>query len=124
MSALQAVRTLLAIPPSRVFISRLERHRRTKPVSQKGGGKDKIFEVQELNCRFLVNLTGRPGTDLPLALRNIRLMIGRLSPGKTFLNLFGGTGRQQSMPLSTTPLRPPPLMLSALPCSAPGPTLP
>lgn len=90
-AALQAIRTLLAIPPSRVFISRRE-PLKTKPGSRKGGGKEKIFEVQELNCRFLVNFTGRPGTDLPLDQRNIRLMIGGLAPGKTFLNLFGGTG--------------------------------
>ncbi|HHO48885.1 MAG TPA: bifunctional 23S rRNA (guanine(2069)-N(7))-methyltransferase RlmK/23S rRNA (guanine(2445)-N(2))-methyltransferase RlmL [Desulfobacteraceae bacterium] len=90
-AALRAVRAVLAIPPGRIFL------RKAGGGKKKGGAglkpsPSRIFEVNEQRCRFLVNLTDDRGTGLPLAQRSLRLLIGRSAPGKTFLNLNGGTG--------------------------------
>jgi 23S rRNA (guanine2445-N2)-methyltransferase / 23S rRNA (guanine2069-N7)-methyltransferase len=89
--ALRIVRELLAIPPNRIFL------RKVGGGKKKGGpgpkpSRRKMFEVDEQDCRFLVDLTDDRGTGLPLVRRSLRLLIGRSAEGRTFLNLHGGTG--------------------------------
>ncbi|MDW7774256.1 MAG: bifunctional 23S rRNA (guanine(2069)-N(7))-methyltransferase RlmK/23S rRNA (guanine(2445)-N(2))-methyltransferase RlmL [Desulfobulbaceae bacterium] len=90
-AGLQVIRELLGIPPSRVFIKTGQKPAgKNQPRSKNHAGK--LSEVRENSCRFLVNFTDYPDTGLPLDQREIRAMIGRLAPGKKFLNLFGSTG--------------------------------
>ena len=51
-----------------------------------------LKEVQEGNCRFLVNLTDYLDTGLFLDHRSTRQLIQKMAMGKRFLNLFGYTG--------------------------------
>ena len=88
--AVQAIRDLLQLPRSALFLNR-----RLSRDDQKGKGpppKGRLMEVSEGPCRFLVNLPGEPTTGLDLSLRTIRQTIGGLAQGRTFLNLFGATG--------------------------------
>jgi 23S rRNA (guanine2445-N2)-methyltransferase / 23S rRNA (guanine2069-N7)-methyltransferase len=88
--AVQAVREVLQLPRSALFLDR-RRHRDNK--QGKGPApRVRLLEVTEGECRFLVNLPGDPSTGLDLAQRSIRQAIGSLAQGRTFLNLFGGTG--------------------------------
>ncbi len=48
--------------------------------------------MQEFNARFLVNLTDYLDTGLFLDHRIARKMLGQMSQGKDFLNLFAYTG--------------------------------
>ena len=59
---------------------------------QKLGEKGEFFEVQEFNARLLVNLTDYLDTGLFLDHRIARQMLGQMSKGKDFLNLFSYTG--------------------------------
>ena len=87
--AVQAVREVLALPRSALFLNkRLLKEGKDRDQT----GKGRLLEVSEGSCRFLVNLPGDPATGLDLSQRRIRQTIGSLAQGKTFLNLFGGTG--------------------------------
>lgn len=66
---------------------------------QKGSGqyekqarREVLKEVQEGNCKFLVNLTDYLDTGLFLDHRPTRQLIQQLAAGTRFLNLFGYTG--------------------------------
>ncbi|HBP94324.1 MAG TPA: 23S rRNA (guanine(2445)-N(2))/(guanine(2069)-N(7))-methyltransferase, partial [Pantoea agglomerans] len=54
--------------------------------------KGDYFEVKEFNARFWVNLTDYLDTGLFLDHRIARKMLGQMSQGKDFLNLFAYTG--------------------------------
>ncbi len=89
--ALQAIRDLLSIPHSRLFI-KTRQQQKGKNQYQKKSTKGRLFEVREHQCRFLVNFTDYLDTGLFLDHRKTRAMIGSLAHGKKFLNLFGYTG--------------------------------
>lgn len=88
--AVQAVREVLQLPRSALFLSR-RRFRDNRP-GKGPAPKVRLLEVMEGDCRFLVSLPGDPSTGLDLAQRSVRQAIGSLAQGRTFLNLFGGTG--------------------------------
>lgn len=54
--------------------------------------KGDFIEVQEYNARLWVNLTDYTDTGLFLDHRIARRMLGQMSKGKDFLNLFSYTG--------------------------------
>ncbi|HBI13958.1 MAG TPA: bifunctional 23S rRNA (guanine(2069)-N(7))-methyltransferase RlmK/23S rRNA (guanine(2445)-N(2))-methyltransferase RlmL [Desulfobulbaceae bacterium] len=88
--AVQAVREVLQLPRSALYLNR----RRPRDSKQGKGPvpKGRLLEVMEGGCRFLVSLPGDASTGLDLAQRTIRRTIGALAQGRTFLNLFGGSG--------------------------------
>lgn len=90
-AALHALRGLFAIPPSRIFFNKQDK-KAPKNSAKHSRPKEKTAEVTEQQCRFLVNCTMHPESDLPLLERSVRLLTGELAGGKTFLNLFGGSG--------------------------------
>jgi 23S rRNA (guanine2445-N2)-methyltransferase / 23S rRNA (guanine2069-N7)-methyltransferase len=89
--ALQAIRHLLNVPHSQIFIKSRERQR-GKEQYQKEGEIGKLHEVHEGGCRFLVNFTDYLDTGLFLDHRKTRAMLASLAQGKAFLNLFAYTG--------------------------------
>jgi len=90
-AGLNAVRHVLGVPPSRLFI-KSRKVQKGKQQYQKQSSAGKLFEVREQECRFLVNFTDYLDTGLFLDHRLTRAMVGRQAQGKTFLNLFGYTG--------------------------------
>jgi 23S rRNA (guanine2445-N2)-methyltransferase / 23S rRNA (guanine2069-N7)-methyltransferase len=88
--AVQAVRQVLQLPRSALYLNR--RRPRDSKKDKGPPPKGRLLEVMEGRCRFLVSLPGDPSTGLDLAQRSIRQTIGDLAQGRTFLNLFGGTG--------------------------------
>ena len=82
---------LLEIPRENIF---LKERRRQKGKSQYGkqGAGGVFHQVDEKDCRFLVNFTDYIDTGLFLDQRVTRSMIRDLAGGKRFLNLFAYTG--------------------------------
>ncbi|NLC71161.1 MAG: bifunctional 23S rRNA (guanine(2069)-N(7))-methyltransferase RlmK/23S rRNA (guanine(2445)-N(2))-methyltransferase RlmL [Desulfuromonadaceae bacterium] len=81
----------LDCPPERILVKKRQR--------QKGGDqyrklddRNQFIAVEEGKCRFLVNLSDYLDTGLFLDHRPTRRLIGEMSEGKRFLNLFGYTG--------------------------------
>ncbi|MDR8262925.1 23S rRNA (guanine(2445)-N(2))/(guanine(2069)-N(7))-methyltransferase, partial [Acinetobacter baumannii] len=66
--------------------------RQGKNQYQKMAEKGDFIEVQEYNARLWVNLTDYLDTGLFLDHRIARRMLGQMSKGKDFLNLFSYTG--------------------------------
>ncbi|WP_312666011.1 class I SAM-dependent methyltransferase, partial [Pantoea sp. CTOTU49201] len=79
------------IPANRLVMKTRERQK-GKSQYQKLGEKGDFFEVQEFDARLLVNLTDYLDTGLFLDHRIARQMLGKMSAGKDFLNLFAYTG--------------------------------
>lgn len=90
---LHIIRQVLGIPHSRLFIKDRRAAKKGRQ-QQKKPQTAKLLEVNELQCRFLVNFTDYPKTGLSFAHRGVRILIGRLAAGKKFLNLFGETGTE------------------------------
>lgn len=90
--ALRMVRELLAIPPSRIFLHKAGARKNKGGLGKKPPRNNRIFEVSEQHCRFLVSFSDDPDTGLPLAQRSLRFLVGGSAEGRTFLNLHGGTG--------------------------------
>ncbi|MBP2197139.1 bifunctional 23S rRNA (guanine(2069)-N(7))-methyltransferase RlmK/23S rRNA (guanine(2445)-N(2))-methyltransferase RlmL [Pantoea cypripedii] len=88
---ISATLSVLEIPANRLVLKTRERQK-GKNQYQKLGEKGDFFEVQEFNARFLVNLTDYLDTGLFLDHRIARQMLGKMSQGKDFLNLFSYTG--------------------------------
>ncbi len=59
---------------------------------QKLGEKGEFLDITEYNAHLLVNLTDYLDTGLFLDHRIARRMLGQMSKGKDFLNLFSYTG--------------------------------
>ncbi len=98
--ALQAIRSLLDVPHSDIFI-----HTARKKTEQKKDGRQNrdrtnrekkksphLFEVCEGEWCFLVDLSGSGDTGLFPDQRGIRSLVAELGQARTFLNLFGHTG--------------------------------
>ncbi|MCU7368734.1 bifunctional 23S rRNA (guanine(2069)-N(7))-methyltransferase RlmK/23S rRNA (guanine(2445)-N(2))-methyltransferase RlmL [Pantoea stewartii] len=88
---ISATLSVLELPSSRLILKTRERQK-GKAQYQKLSEKGDYFEVQEFNARFLVNLTDYLDTGLFLDHRIARKMLGQMSQGKDFLNLFAYTG--------------------------------
>jgi len=88
---ISATLSVLEIPANRLVMKTRERQK-GKSQYQKLSEKGDFFEVQEFDARLLVNLTDYLDTGLFLDHRIARQMLGQMSAGKDFLNLFAYTG--------------------------------
>ncbi|HFP9307425.1 bifunctional 23S rRNA (guanine(2069)-N(7))-methyltransferase RlmK/23S rRNA (guanine(2445)-N(2))-methyltransferase RlmL [Raoultella ornithinolytica] len=83
--------SVLGIAPNKLVLKTRERQK-GKNQYQKMAEKGDFLEVQEYNARLWVNLTDYLDTGLFLDHRIARRMLGQMSKGKDFLNLFSYTG--------------------------------
>ncbi|MFR0166218.1 bifunctional 23S rRNA (guanine(2069)-N(7))-methyltransferase RlmK/23S rRNA (guanine(2445)-N(2))-methyltransferase RlmL, partial [Escherichia coli] len=83
--------SVLGIAPNKLVLKTRERQK-GKNQYQKLGEKGEFLEVTEYNAHLLVNLTDYLDTGLFLDHRIARRMLGQMSKGKDFLNLFSYTG--------------------------------
>ncbi len=90
-AALEQLRTVLAIAPDQVFLKLRQRQRGSAQYERLDACMD-FKTVQEGGHRFLTNFSDYLDTGLFLDHRPTRALLGRLAPGKRFLNLFGYTG--------------------------------
>jgi len=88
---ISATLTVLELPANRLVLKTREKQK-GKSQYQKLGEKGEYFEVREFNARFWVNLTDYLDTGLFIDHRLARRMLGQMSKGKDFLNLFAYTG--------------------------------
>ncbi|KGD73583.1 23S rRNA methyltransferase [Tatumella morbirosei] len=88
---ISATLTVLDMPANRLVLKTRERQK-GKNQYQKLGEKGEFFPVEEYNARLLVNLTDYLDTGLFIDHRIARKMLGAMSQGKDFLNLFSYTG--------------------------------
>lgn len=86
-----ATLSVLELPANRLVLKTRERQK-GKSQYQKMGEKGDFFEVSEFNAKLWVNLTDYLDTGLFLDHRIARKMLGEMSRGKDFLNLFAYTG--------------------------------
>ncbi|MCX8957418.1 bifunctional 23S rRNA (guanine(2069)-N(7))-methyltransferase RlmK/23S rRNA (guanine(2445)-N(2))-methyltransferase RlmL [Erwinia psidii] len=86
-----ATLSVLELPANRLVLKTRERQK-GKNQYQKIGEKGDFFEVSEFNAKLWVNLTDYLDTGLFLDHRIARKMLGEMSRGKDFLNLFAYTG--------------------------------
>ncbi|HBT1513818.1 bifunctional 23S rRNA (guanine(2069)-N(7))-methyltransferase RlmK/23S rRNA (guanine(2445)-N(2))-methyltransferase RlmL [Klebsiella pneumoniae] len=82
---------VLDMAPNKLVLKTRERQK-GKNQYQKMAEKGDFIEVQEYNARLWVNLTDYLDTGLFLDHRIARSMLGQMSKGKDFLNLFSYTG--------------------------------
>ncbi len=82
---------LLEVRPRDIFL-RVRQRQTEKRQYQRRDAKERLFEVGEGPCRFLVNLTDYLDTGLFLDHRTIRRTIREKASGARFLNLFSYTG--------------------------------
>ncbi|HEN4010781.1 TPA: bifunctional 23S rRNA (guanine(2069)-N(7))-methyltransferase RlmK/23S rRNA (guanine(2445)-N(2))-methyltransferase RlmL [Klebsiella pneumoniae] len=82
---------VLDMAPNKLVLKTRERQK-GKNQYQKMAEKGDFIEVQEYNARLWVNLTDYLDTGLFLDHRIARRMLGLMSKGKDFLNLFSYTG--------------------------------
>ncbi|MGL5966554.1 MAG: bifunctional 23S rRNA (guanine(2069)-N(7))-methyltransferase RlmK/23S rRNA (guanine(2445)-N(2))-methyltransferase RlmL [Kluyvera sp.] len=83
--------SVLGIAPNKLVLKTRERQK-GKNQYQKMNEKGDFMEVSEYNARLWVNLTDYLDTGLFLDHRIARRMLGQMSKGKDFLNLFAYTG--------------------------------
>jgi 23S rRNA (guanine2445-N2)-methyltransferase / 23S rRNA (guanine2069-N7)-methyltransferase len=89
--AIRSVKDILGVRSNRLFLKTRERQRGRKQYEKKDN-RQKMYEVREGACSYLVNFTDYLDTGLFLDHRPVRGKIYRLAKGKRFLNLFGYTG--------------------------------
>ena len=82
---------VLGIAPNKLVLKTRERQK-GKNQYQKMNEKGEFLQVSEYNARLWVNLTDYLDTGLFLDHRIARRMLGQMSKGKDFLNLFSYTG--------------------------------
>ncbi|MBV8044740.1 bifunctional 23S rRNA (guanine(2069)-N(7))-methyltransferase RlmK/23S rRNA (guanine(2445)-N(2))-methyltransferase RlmL [Pluralibacter sp.] len=83
--------SVLGIAPNKLVLKTRERQK-GKNQYQKMSEKGDFMQVSEYNARLWVNLTDYLDTGLFLDHRIARHMLGQMSKGKDFLNLFSYTG--------------------------------
>ena len=86
-----ATQSVLQLPGNRLILKTRERQK-GKSQYQKMGEKGDFIEVSEYHARLWVNLTDYLDTGLFLDHRIARRLLGQMSKGKDFLNLFAYTG--------------------------------
>ena len=91
LDVIAATIAVLGIAPNKLVLKTRERQK-GKNQYQKMGEKGDFIEVGEYNARLWVNLTDYLDTGLFLDHRIARRMLGQMSKGKDFLNLFAYTG--------------------------------
>lgn len=89
--ALRALQEVLGVHRRQVFI-KVRSKQKGRGQYQKKGNQNRFLEVQEQNCRLLVNMTDYLDTGLFLDQRITRSMIQQKAAGTRYLNLFGYTG--------------------------------
>lgn len=89
--ALSLIPEVLDLPGEQVFF-KVRRPQRGQNQYEKLAETRHFHEVKESGLKFLVNFEDYLDTGLFLDHRDVRALIGRLAPGKQFLNLFGYTG--------------------------------
>jgi 23S rRNA (guanine2445-N2)-methyltransferase / 23S rRNA (guanine2069-N7)-methyltransferase len=90
--ALATIPEVMEIPANQLYFKVRERKRGTSQYRRLTAGGGAFHEVTEGSCTFLVNFTDYLDTGLFLDHRTIRGLIGEMSRGKRFLNLFAYTG--------------------------------
>lgn len=83
--------SVLGIAPNRLVLKTRERQK-GKNQYEKMSEKGEFMQVSEYNAKLWVNLTDYLDTGLFLDHRIARRMLGQMSKGKDFLNLFSYTG--------------------------------
>ena len=91
LDVIAATIAVLGIAPNKLVLKTRERQK-GKNQYQKLGEKGEFLEVTEYNAHLWVNLTDYLDTGLFLDHRIARRMLGQMSKGKDFLNLFSYTG--------------------------------
>lgn len=91
MDVINATMTTLGLSASQLILKTRERQK-GKQQYQRLAQQHDFFVVREYGAQFWVNLTDYLDTGLFLDHRLARKMIGSLSQGKDFLNLFAYTG--------------------------------
>ncbi len=86
-----ATLNVMELPTNRLVLKTRERQK-GKSQYQKLSEKGDFFQVSEFNAKLWVNLTDYLDTGLFLDHRIARKMLGQMSKGKDFLNLFAYTG--------------------------------
>ncbi len=89
--AIAATLAVLGIPPSQLVVKARERQK-GKSQYEKLAQKGEFLLVDEYDAKLWVNLTDYLDTGLFLDHRIARKMLGEMSRGKDFLNLFAYTG--------------------------------
>jgi len=89
--AVRQVREILGVRSDRVFLKTRQRQK-GKRQYQKKDNREKLYEVKEGSCYFLVNFTDYLDTGLFLDHRPLREKIFQRVKGQRFLNLFAYTG--------------------------------
>lgn len=82
---------ILQLPASQLVLKTRERQKGSQQY-QKLAARNSALEVREFNAKFWVNLTDYLDTGLFIDHRLARRMLGEMSRGKDFLNLFAYTG--------------------------------
>lgn len=90
-TAISATLAVLSLSASKLILKTRERKKGNQQY-QKLGNHNDFFAVQEFQAKFWVNLTDYLDTGLFIDHRLTRKMLGEMSRGKDFLNLFGYTG--------------------------------
>jgi len=89
--ALGAIIDILEIPEEQLFF-KIRRRQKGQAQYERLAETRRFHEVQEDDCRFLVNFTDYLDTGLFLDHRDIRALLAQLAGGRRFLNLFAYTG--------------------------------
>ncbi|QOL15024.1 bifunctional 23S rRNA (guanine(2069)-N(7))-methyltransferase RlmK/23S rRNA (guanine(2445)-N(2))-methyltransferase RlmL [Dickeya dianthicola] len=87
---INATLSVLALPASHLVLKTRERQKGNSQY-EKLGEKGEFLQVSEFNAKLWVNLTDYLDTGLFLDHRIARRMLGEMSNGKDFLNLFAYT---------------------------------
>jgi len=88
---INATLSVLDISSNQLVLKTRERQKGTSQY-EKLAQKGEFLQVEEFNAKFWVNLTDYLDTGLFLDHRIARKMLGEMSEGKDFLNLFAYTG--------------------------------
>jgi 23S rRNA (guanine2445-N2)-methyltransferase / 23S rRNA (guanine2069-N7)-methyltransferase len=89
--ALTVLPEVLGVPREQVYF-KVRRRQKGQAQYEKLGEQGEFHEVREGPCRLLVNFTDYLDTGLFLDHRLTRWLVGELSAGRRFLNLFAYTG--------------------------------
>lgn len=91
LDAVAVTLEVMDLPASRLVLKTRQRQKGSNQYQQLAQQKQ-LLEVREYDARLLVNLTDYLDSGLFADHRLVRRMLGSLSPGKDFLNLFAYTG--------------------------------
>ncbi|MDD5584965.1 MAG: class I SAM-dependent methyltransferase [Candidatus Omnitrophica bacterium] len=87
-----AVAAVLNVPAQKLHIRRRHTKIASGPRYTKIDSRGERFQVRERNLRFWVNVSDFLDTGLFSDHRDTRVILAKLAPGKSFLNLFSYTG--------------------------------